>query len=99
MQRVSLFLVTALICSFGNSSAGQALDATETRILEIIESRADEAVAFLTRTVDINSGTLNPDGVRQVGRLYVEALDQIGFDTSLIEQPEELQRGPHFGGS
>ena len=96
MKRVSLLLVTALICTFGHSNAGQALDATETRILEIIESQSDEAVAFLTRAVDINSGTLNPDGVREVGKLYIEAFDQIGFDTSLIEQPEELQRGPHF---
>ena len=72
------------------------LDPTEAKILEIIDSQAEEAVEFLTRAVNINSGTLNAEGVRRVGELYNEAFAAIGFDSRLIEQPEELQRGPHL---
>lgn len=96
MRHTNTLPLVALICAAGVAAAGNALDPTETRILEIVAAQADEAVEFLTRSVDINSGTLNADGVRQVGELYVDAFDAIGFETRLVEQPEELRRGPHF---
>ena len=69
---------------------------TEAKIVEIIDSQADEAIDFLERVVNINSGTLNAKGVRQVGEVYKEAFATLGFDSRLIEQPEELRRGPHL---
>ncbi len=89
-------LALALPVTLATPSPSVALDPTESRIIEIIDAQAGDAVQFLTRTVNINSGTLNAEGVRQVGKLYQEAFSAIGFETRLIEQPEEMQRGPHF---
>jgi glutamate carboxypeptidase len=89
-------LALALPAALAAPSPSLALDRTESRILEIIDAQASEAVEFLTRAVNINSGTLNADGVREVGKLYQEAFSAIDFDARLIEQPEALQRGPHF---
>ena len=91
-----LTVATAVAALLTIAAPSKALDPIETRILEVIDAQAAEAVDFLTRTVNINSGTLNADGVREVGKLYAEAFDAIGFETRLIEQPEEMQRGPHF---
>ncbi|MEA3277774.1 MAG: M20/M25/M40 family metallo-hydrolase, partial [Pseudomonadota bacterium] len=91
----SLVLITLLFAIPGIGFAG-GLDPTEAKIVEIIDSQAEEAIGFLARAVDINSGTLNAEGVRQVGELYNEAFATLGFDSRLIEQPEELQRGPHL---
>lgn len=91
-----LTVATAVAALLTTAAPSKALDPTEEKILEVIDAQAAEAVAFLTRTVNINSGTLNADGVREVGKLYAESFAAIGFETSLIEQPEELQRGPHF---
>lgn len=96
MRFQRLLLAGTLAAFLASASPSEALDATESKILEIIDSQARQAVEFLTLTVDINSGTLNAEGVRKVGQLYEEAFTAIDFDTRLIEQPEELQRGPHF---
>lgn len=88
-------LVTVVLLSPALAHA-QGLDPTEAKIVEIIDSQAEEAIAFLEQAVNINSGTLNPTGVRAVGELYNEAFAAIGFESRLIEQPEELQRGPHL---
>ena len=86
----------ALLLAVTAAAHASELDATEKRIVAVIDARADEAVAFLEQVVNINSGTLNADGVRRVGEAYTEAFAAIGFETRLIEQPAELQRGPHF---
>ena len=39
------------------------------------------ALALLERVVNINSGTLNFDGVREVGRIFRAELDGLGFTT------------------
>ncbi len=88
--------VIALLCALPGLVAAAGLDAAENRIVEIIESQEEEAIRFLERVVDINSGTLNAEGVREVGEIYRDAFAAIGFDSRLIEQPEELQRGPHL---
>ena len=37
------------------------------------------ALDLLRRTVDINSGTMNPDGVREVGRVFAAEFEALGF--------------------
>ena len=45
--------------------SAQALDANEQAIVQFVDSHADEAVEFLERLVNINSGTMNrPSGQR-----------------------------------
>ncbi len=76
--------------------SAQALDANEQAIVQFVDSYADEAVEFLERLVNINSGTMNPDGVREVGAAFATEFDALGFTTRWISMPEEMNRAGHF---
>ncbi|MBA2244749.1 MAG: M20/M25/M40 family metallo-hydrolase, partial [Gemmatimonadetes bacterium] len=71
------------------------LTAEERRIVERVEARADEAVALLERTVNINSGTLNPAGVRRVAEVMRPEFEALGFEVRLADL-SEVGRGPHL---
>jgi glutamate carboxypeptidase len=77
-------------------SRGAELDTVESRIVERVDARADEAIAALENLVNINSGTMNPDGIRRVGTYFERELAALGFETRWIEQPPELERGGHL---
>ncbi len=62
-----------------------SINETESRIVEKINSRLTSATALLEETVNINSGTMNFSGVKQVGKLYQKELDDIGFDTQWLD--------------
>jgi glutamate carboxypeptidase len=72
-----------------------ALGPEEQRIAARVEARADEAIAMLERTVNINSGTLNPEGVRQVAEAMRPEFEALGFDVRLADL-SEVGRGPHL---
>ena len=61
-----------------------------------MSERSEEAIAFLRETVDVNSGTMNAAGVREVGRLYEKDLAELGFETRWIEMPPEMGRAGHL---
>jgi glutamate carboxypeptidase len=69
---------------------GAGLSALEERIAAEIDRRQPQALALLERTVDINSGTMNPAGVRQVGEVFAAALGDLGLET-------HWQDGAEFG--
>lgn len=50
-----------------------------------IEAHNAEALSLLERLVNINSGTHNFDGVREVGRIIRAELDGLGFKTEWID--------------
>ncbi|HEU4726490.1 MAG TPA: M20/M25/M40 family metallo-hydrolase [Kofleriaceae bacterium] len=64
------------------------LDDAERAIATAVDRRNDEALALLERIVNINSGTMNFDGVRQVGAVLREQLDALGFTTQWVEGAE-----------
>lgn len=64
--------------------------------MQYVDTHADEAVGLLERVVNINSGTLNVEGVRQVGRVFQAPLDSLGFDARWIELPDSLGRAGHL---
>ena len=92
------FLVHFLLITVGiiGSSYAQKLSSQEKKILKKVELNHEEALQFLEQTVNINSGTMNADGVRQVGHLFDERFKGIGFETSWIEMPKEMNRAGHF---
>jgi len=75
--------------------AAQSLSPIERRIVAAVDARTPEAVALLERAVNINSGSMNPEGVRAVGEVYRAELDALGFTTRLVDMTE-VQRGPHL---
>jgi glutamate carboxypeptidase len=84
-----------LILSLPPLARGQEVSAVERRIVRAVDSLAPAAVDLLARAVDLNSGTLNPAGVRRVGELFQAELDALGFSTRLVAM-DSVRRGPHL---
>jgi glutamate carboxypeptidase len=61
------------------------LDPVERRLVAHVEAHQGEALELLRRVVEINSGTLNFAGVREVGRIFGEQLAELGFATRWID--------------
>lgn len=78
-----------------SSASAQSLSPVEQRIVAAVDARTPEAIALLERAVNINSGSMNPAGVRAVGEVYQAELDALGFTTRLVDMTE-VQRGPHL---
>ncbi|MFC0261526.1 M20/M25/M40 family metallo-hydrolase [Fontibacter flavus] len=74
----------------------QNLTEVEKKLVEIIDKNYQETVALLEETVNINSGTFNLEGVREVGRVFEREFTKIGFETEWINLPDSLRRAGHF---
>mgnify|MGYP001814772089 FL=1 len=79
-------------------AAAGGLSADEQRMADWIDAHAEDAVALLRETVDIPSGTLSHDGVREVGRVMRRELDALGLQTEWIDMPPEVDRAGHLFG-
>lgn len=77
--------------------AEDSLSDAERALIGHIDARAEQAVALLQRAVDINSGSLNLDGVRRVAGLFDTALRDIGL-TTRWEDGAEWGRAGHLIG-
>lgn len=93
-MRILLAAVLTLIVA----TASAQLTKTELQILKNVEKNYEESVSFLEKTVNINSGTYNVEGVKKVGLIYKEFLDQLGFTTKWVDMPAELKRAGHLIG-
>jgi len=79
-------------------AAAGGLSAEEQRMADWIDTHAEDAVALLKEAVDIPSGTLSHDGVREVGRVMRRELDALGLATEWIDMPPEVDRAGHLFG-
>jgi glutamate carboxypeptidase len=66
-------------------AAGQSLPPEEQAILKQVDAQQDTALKLLERAVNINSGTQNFAGVREVGRLFGAELEQLGFKVRWVD--------------
>jgi len=81
----TLLMVSALF--YTHVSAGEK---TESKIVTAVEMSMPKALSTLEKSININSGTMNFAGVKQVGDLYAAELREIGFETQWVE-------GTNFG--
>jgi len=91
-----IFLVLLLAISPIISFAQQKLSAEEKKLVERIEKNYQETQALLEEVININSGSLNLEGVREVGRVFEREFQKIGFQTEWVEVPAEVRRAGHF---
>lgn len=82
-----------LLLGLGRPALAQS---PEPRIAAWAGAHGDEATRLLERLVNINSGTMNHDGVREVGRVLRAELDALGFATSWVELPDSVNRAGHL---
>lgn len=76
--------------------SSQQLSRKEKKLVKTVEKNNAEAIAFLEEVVNINSGTLNKDGVKAVGKEFANAFEEIGFSSRWIPMPEEMNRAGHL---
>lgn len=77
------------------SSALAQLDSNEQRMIEYIDATNSAAEELLIESVNINSGTMNFAGVREVGELFRTEFDAIGF-TTRWDDGEAFGRAGHL---
>lgn len=94
--RTHILIAIAWMC-FGTGAAAE-FSADEQRMIEWIDAHSDEAVDLLAETVNIGSGTMNHEGVREVGRVMRRELDLLGLETEWIDMPVEMNRAGHLFG-
>lgn len=95
MNRIPVLLAVLLTSA---TVTAATLSPEEQRMADWIDAHADAAVALLKETVDIPSGSLTLDGVREVGAVLRRELDAIGLTTEWIDMPPEIGRAGHLVG-
>lgn len=97
--RITKLLLAGLAAiGFFTSAIASALSPQEQRMVEWIDAHNEEAIALLEETVSISSGTMNHEGVREVGVVMRRELDALGLATEWIHLPPELNRAGHLFG-
>ena len=81
---------------FVQLSFAQKLSRTEEKIVDQVRLLNEESIDFLEKVVNINSGSLNLEGVKAVGAAFRTEFDAIGFKTRWIDMPEEMNRAGHL---
>ena len=78
---VALFTLVWVICTVASRIviAMQTLSADEKAVAAHIDAHDAEGVALLEKIVNINSGTQNIEGVKQVGAVLRAEFDALGF--------------------
>lgn len=94
MKKTTLLLAFCLLCTI--SFAQQKLNKDEKKLLELVDKNYQETVALLEEVININSGSLNKEGVRAVGDVFAREFEKIGFETEWVDVPAEVNRAGHF---
>lgn len=93
-QQAKIVLLLFLI--FSGAVWSQKISGTEKKILKTVAANNSEAIRFLKDVVNINSGTMNHQGVKKVGMVFKDAYSQLGFNTRWIEMSEVNRSGHLF---
>lgn len=74
----------------------QKLNKVEKQLVATVSANNSEAISFLEKVVNINSGTLNLKGVQEVGTVFSDAFSSIGMQPRWIPMPDSLNRAGHL---
>lgn len=92
MKKLLVVILVAL--SFTNAQA--QLTKEEKKLMEYIDANMPRAIELLKESVNVNSGTLNIEGVKKVGAIYRRELEKAGMQTEWISMPDSLKRAGHL---
>jgi glutamate carboxypeptidase len=82
---LAVAMAVVLAAAAGTAQEPAPLTGPERTIVEHIDANTAAAVALLERAVNINSGTQNFAGVREVGKLFAAELEGLGFSTRWVD--------------
>ena len=84
--RIAILLSAAFSVEARSQSRSAVFSEAEVELIAAVDSRSNaEGLALLERLVNINSGTMNFAGVRQVGDIMRKELDALGFQTRWVD--------------
>lgn len=92
MKKLLLCLLLPVLGMRGHAQ----LAAPEKTAIAYINSHMKETMQLLIESVNINSGTLNIEGVKKVGALYAHELERLGFTIEWVNEPDSLHRAGHL---
>jgi glutamate carboxypeptidase len=78
-------LALACVMTTVSEQTPGGLSNDERRLVEYVDRQNGDALALLERAVNINSGTQNFKGVREVGTLFAGELEKLGFQTLWVD--------------
>ena len=87
--------IAALFLLSGACQAANGLNSVEQSLVDSTDQYQQHALALLEKTVNINSGTLNLTGVKQIGDIYDKEFKALGFKTQWIDG-KAFERAGHF---
>ncbi|MBL3655971.1 M20/M25/M40 family metallo-hydrolase [Fulvivirga sediminis] len=91
----SLFIISLclIISTFSHSQAQKGK--TEQKIIKSIDLNTHYYTTLLKEAVNINSGTMNFEGVHKVGELFKKELEALGFEAELTSG-KDFNRSGHL---
>ena len=95
MRIVPAVLAVSLLSAAGLDGQSAPLSAEERSIAAYVDAHDADGLALLEKVVNINSGTMNLQGVQEVGRIFRAELDGMGFRTQWVDQ-SAVQRAGHL---
>jgi glutamate carboxypeptidase len=94
----TLLLLHTAVSAQKNKKDTKGLNKEEQKIIEYIDANMPRAIALLKEAVNVNSGTLNIEGVKKVGALFAKELEAAGLTTHWVAMPDSIQRAGHLVG-
>lgn len=91
----NIIFTFAFLGMFSTVFAQQLTD-TEQKLVAEIEKNYKNTVALLVEVTNINSGSLNMEGVEAISKIFEREFEKIGFDTEWYKLPPEAKRAGHF---
>src|SRR6267142_1893664 len=96
MHKIQRFLLCTFIFFIPISGRAKGLGPEEEKMLAFVKDHGAEAEQLLEKVVNINSGTMNQSGVTEVGKIFQEEFNRLGFQTRWIGMPESMNRAGHL---
>ena len=89
-----IIILTGLL--FISLALSDGLSKAEKTIQTYVDKHMEEAIDLVEKVVNINSGTLNIEGNKTVGKIFQAELDQLGFNTYWVTYSETVKRSGHL---
>ncbi len=99
---LSIVFVMTSVAQKANTTASTAsisskgLSKEEQQVIAWIDAHMPQAIELLKESVNINSGTLNIEGVKKVGALFAKEFERAGFTTEWVAMPDSIKRAGHL---
>ena len=104
MKKSALFFLSILIAMTSIAqqvktpvaNVSKGLSKEEKQVMAWIDVHMPQAIELLKESVNINSGTLNIEGVKKVGALFAKEFEKAGFSTEWVAMPDSIKRAGHL---